>query len=305
MPTGDRLLSFIDYLESAVQPSTGDEDQSRTIMVGAFEGWNDAGSAATDTVNKLIDLLDAEFIGRLGEQTYYDYQFHRPIITRRDGGRPIVFWPQVDFYLADLKTKDDRQWQLILFKGPEPNFKWQEYCAEILTVGADHNAEGLILLGAYLDAVPHTRPNSARFTSDDEQLRADVGAHKAVYEGPTGITGILAFTAAQSGLPTLSLWARVPSYVAHSPLPKSQLALIRKLEDLLELHLDLHDLEDESNAWLRAVAALMEEDTELAAHVAELEHDVDSENVADASGEIIAQEFERFLRRREDGEDKR
>ncbi|MFC0580998.1 PAC2 family protein [Micrococcoides hystricis] len=293
------LKSFLEYVNQ-VQPEGEDEQKLPTIMVAAFEGWNDAGEAATSALNGLVFAMEATLRTRIKDKDYYDYQFVRPVAMRRNG-RLVHVWPQTDFYLAKFTAADGQDWQLLLATGQEPNFRWREFCADVLTVAADHNVKGLIVLGAALAEVPHTRATPATITSEDAQLRAGVGATESDYEGPTGITGILAYTASQAGLPTLSMWAQVPAYVSQPPVPKATLSLLRRLEQQLGLHFDTHEVEEDSNAWMRGVAKLMEEDEDLAAYVAELEHAADTDTVAESSGDIIAQEFERYLRRRQGG----
>lgn len=293
--------SFLDFI-ARTDDHASNGDSLPTILVAAFDGWNDAGEAASSALTALIVGMQASLRTRIKDKDYYDYQFVRPITMRRNG-RIVHAWPQTDFHLATFTAQNAQPWQLLLATGPEPNFRWREYCADVLTVAADHNVKGVIVLGAALAPIPHTRPCPAAVTSEEPELRAAVGATESVYEGPTGITGMLAYTASQSGLPTLSVWAQVPNYVSQPPVPKATLSLLRRLEQLLELHLDTHEIEEDSNAWMRGVTKLLEQDQDLADYVTELEHEADTEEVSETSGDIIAQEFERYLRRRQ-GEDK-
>ncbi len=291
------LSSFVEFL-AHTDDHAANGDAPPTVLVTAFDGWNDAGEAASSALTSLIVGMQASLRTRIKDKDYYDYQFVRPVTMRRNG-RVVHAWPQTDFHLASFTAQNGQPWQLLLATGPEPNFRWREYCADVLTVAADHNVKGVIVLGAALAPVPHTRPSPAAVTSEEPELRAAVGASESVYEGPTGITGMLAYTASQSGLPTLSVWAQVPSYVSQPPVPKATLALLRRLEQLLELQLDTHEIEEDSNAWMRGVARLLDQDDELADYVTELEHEADTEEVTETSGDIIAQEFERYLRRRQ------
>lgn len=301
MASQQPFTSFLDYLAQTDDHAANGEALP-TVLVAAFDGWNDAGEAASTALTSLIVGMQASLRTRIKDKDYYDYQFVRPVTMRRNG-RVIHAWPQTDFHLVTFTADSGAQWQLLLATGPEPNFRWREYCADVLTVAADHNVKGVVVLGAALAPIPHTRPAPATVTSEEPELRVAVGATETVYEGPTGITGILAYTATQSGLPTLSVWAQVPNYVSQPPVPKATLSVLRKLEHLLELHLDTHEIEEDSNAWMRGVAKLLEHDEDLAEYVSELEREADTEEVSESSGDIIAQEFERYLRRRQ-GDDK-
>ena len=160
----------------------------------------------------------------------------------------------------------------------------------------------MIMLGPLLADVPHTRPIPVTLTSDTEELREQLDAEAPQYEGPTGIVGVLSHMAALAGLPTLSMWAAVPHYVAHSPSPKAQLALLRRLEDLLGLSLPLDPLIEDAEAWERGGDELASEDPEVADYVQQLEEAKDTVDLPEATGDAIAREFERYLRRR-DGRD--
>jgi hypothetical protein len=269
-----------------------------TIMVVAFEGWNDAGEAASDAVRFISRVLKAEKVARLGEDDYYDYQFSRPSVRRNAAGKRVIQWPSTRMFRAELPgTGVD----LLLVRGVEPTYRWQAFTAELLTQAEVQNVKAVVLVGALLADVPHTRPLPASMTSEDENLRRVLQAEPTTYEGPTGILGVLAETSDSAGLPTVSVWAAVPHYVGQSPSPKATLALLHQLEEVLRVPLDLLALTEESEAWERGVNELAEEDPEVAAYVHQLEEAQDATELPEASGESIAREFERYLKRRERG----
>ena len=110
---------------------------------------------------------------------------------------------------------------------------------------------------------------------------------------------------ARPGLQTVSLWAAVPHYVAQPPYPKATLALLRWIEDLLDIPMPLGDLSEEARAWEHGVDELAAQDSEVAEYVRDLEERKDATELPEASGDAIAREFERYLRRRERGTDRR
>lgn len=286
---GQRARSLRDHLAGSV---TG---RRPVILVAAFEGWNDAGEAATDAVELLRHQLGATAAGSLTDGDYYDYQFTRPTVVRDADGLGTLSWPQTRMYRAT--TAPDGV-DLLLVCGAEPSYRWQAFTAELLTHAAEQNVDAVVMLGALLADVPHTRPLPASFSSADPELRDLLGARRPTYEGPTGIVGVVADTAARAGLPTVSVWATVPHYVSQAPSPKAELALLRRLEDLLHLTLDLKPLAEDAEAWERGVNELAGEDPDVAAYVEQLERARDTEDLPEASGEAIAREFERYLRRR-------
>ncbi|MEO5993115.1 MAG: PAC2 family protein, partial [Arthrobacter sp.] len=190
----------------------------------------------------------------------------------------------------------------IFVQGTEPSYKWRAYTAELLVHAEALNADYVILVGALLADVPHSRPIPVSTSTDDPALRERMDLEASQYEGPVGIVGVLAEVALLAGLPTVSLWAAVPHYVAQAPSPKAQLALLHRIEELLQVPLDTQDLVEESDAWERGVDELATEDPEIAAYVRQLEEAKDTADLPEASGESIAREFERYLKRR--GKDK-
>ncbi|WP_432208201.1 PAC2 family protein [Citricoccus nitrophenolicus] len=264
------------------------------VMIAAFEGWNDAGDAATSAVDALRHQWRASAAGSLTDGDYYDYQFTRPTVVRDADGLGTLSWPRTRMYRAvDLEGLD-----VILVSGAEPSYRWQAFTAELLTHAAEQNVDAVIMLGALLADVPHTRPLPASPATADPELREMIGARRPTYEGPTGIVGVVTDTAARSGLPTVSVWATVPHYVSQAPSPKAELALLRRIEDLLQIPLDLTALAEDAEAWERGVNELAGEDPDVAAYVEQLERARDTEELPEATGEAIAQEFERYLRRR-------
>ncbi|WP_225973312.1 PAC2 family protein [Nesterenkonia natronophila] len=278
--------------------TNGAESPSRpTLMVLAFEGWNDAGGAASTAVRTVAQALGAELVEKLTDEEYYDFQFSRPKIARNPTGREII-WPSTTILHASPASGE---FDLLFVHGVEPSFRWRAYTAELLTKAAEHHVAAVVLVGALLADVPHTRPIPASFSSEDAEIQDLLDIDEPTYEGPVGIVGVLAHTAFQAGIPSLSLWAAVPHYVGQAPSPKAQLALMRKLEELLGVPLDpqqAEEISEDAAAWERGVDDLAEEDAEIADYVKRLEEATDTTNLPEASGDAIAEEFERYLRRR-------
>jgi len=265
------------------------------VMVCAFEGWNDAGDAASGTIAHLIEAWDAQPLADLDSEEYYDYQVNRPTIAFDDNGVRQLTWPTTRLYVAriPLSTRD-----VVLVHGIEPNMRWQQFVREVLGLAAELDVRMVVSLGALLSDSPHTRPVPVTGTATDVALCEELGLEASHYEGPTGIVGVIQEACGRFGIPALSLWAAVPHYVAQPPCPKATLALVRRIEDLLDVPVPLGDLPDEAHAWELGVNDLAEEDEEIADYVHQLEEARDTADLPEASGEAIAREFERYLRRR-------
>jgi len=271
------------------------------VIIAAFEGWNDAGEAASGVINHLSLAWQATPVGAIDPEDYYDFQVTRPVTEVAEGRTERLIWPTTRLLAAKQEAADR---DLLLVHGIEPNMRWQGFCSELVTSFSELGIELVVLLGALLADSPHTRPVPVAAAASDPALAADLRAEPVDYKGPTGIVGVLQHTCADAGIPAVSLWASVPHYVAQPPCPKATLALIRGVEDVLDVSLPLADLPQEARAWERGVDELAEQDTEVADYVRTLEEAKDATDLPEASGDAIAREFERYLRRRRDPGDR-
>jgi proteasome assembly chaperone (PAC2) family protein len=267
------------------------------VVVAAFEGWNDAGEAASGVIQHLEEAWDATPIAELDPEDYYDFQVTRPTVEL-DGESRRINWPTTRVSWARLP---DSGRDVILIRGIEPNMRWKSFCRELVGLMLELEAETVVLLGALLADAPHTRPVPVTGSSSDAGLSTLLNLEPARYEGPTGILGILQDACSTADLSTMSLWAAVPHYVAQPPSPKATLALLHRIEDLLDVTVPLGELPEQSRAWETGVNELAEQDTEVAEYVRALEEQKDAAELPEASGEAIAREFERYLRRRGPG----
>ncbi len=267
------------------------------VLVCAFEGWNDAGEAASDSIDHLREVWGATPLAELDSEDYYDYQVNRPFIRMDETGVKELTWPTTRLHVArlPLATRD-----VILVHGIEPNMRWRQFVEEIIRLAGELDVTLVVTLGALLSDSPHTRPVPVTGTATDGRVAAALGVEPSHYEGPTGIIGVLHDACHRRGIPSVSLWAAVPHYVAQSPSPKATLALVRRVEDLLDVPVPLGDLPEDSRAWELGVDEMAEEDDEVADYVRQLEQARDAVDLPEASGEAIAREFERYLRRRGD-----
>ncbi|WP_435192954.1 PAC2 family protein [Streptomyces sp. NRRL F-5630] len=268
------------------------------IMVAAFEGWNDAGDAASSAVAHLEQEWKGEVFAALDAEDYYDFQVNRPTVFMEDGTRKIT-WPTTR--LSVVRITGERPRDLVLVRGIEPSMRWRSFCNELLGFAHELGVEMVVVLGALLGDTPHTRPVPVSGVTSDPDLARTMDLEESKYEGPTGIVGILQEACTHAGVPAVSLWAAVPHYVSQPPNPKATLALLNRLEDLLDLRIPLGELVEDARAWQLGVDQLAAEDSEVAEYVQSLEEARDTAELPEASGEAIAREFERYLRRREPG----
>jgi proteasome assembly chaperone (PAC2) family protein len=269
-------------------------------LVCAFKGWNDAGESATSALTFMGASLDASRFAVIDPEEFVDYQSTRPSVRLVDGLTRKIEWPEFEVYEARVPRAPR---DLVMLSGPEPAMRWRTFCEKVIELAEALGVQMVVTLGALLADVPHTRPVSLTGMASDEHLIARLGLQPPTYEGPTGIVGVLHAACQDAGMPSASLWAAVPHYVAVVPNPKGALALLRKLESLVGVTVDGSELETAAVEYDRQVSRAVELDPEVQAFVERLEKAADEE--ADASdlpsGDVLAREFQRFLRQRGSG----
>jgi proteasome assembly chaperone (PAC2) family protein len=274
-------------------------DLESPILIAAFEGWNDAADAASAVVDHLLEVWDARVVAAIDPEDFYDFQMNRPVVGTNEAGMRKITWPSTQISVA---RPPGAKRDVVLLRGIEPNMRWRQFCAELLAAAEELGTEVVVTLGALLADTPHTRPIPVTGTATEPELVDRLKLEQSNYEGPTGIVGVFQDACVRMDIPAVSFWAAVPHYVAQPPCPKATLALVGQIEDLLEISIPLGDLPEEARAWERGVDELSEEDEEIADYVRALEETRDTAELPEASGEAIAREFERYLKRRETGD---
>ncbi|MGA2320442.1 MAG: PAC2 family protein [Solirubrobacteraceae bacterium] len=268
-------------------------------MVCAFQGWNDAGEAASSAVSFLASALDARRFARIDSEEFYDFQANRPCVRLGAENKREITWPTVEVFeaLAPRARRD-----LVLVQGVEPSMRWRAFSAHLVDLAEALGVQLVVSLGALLGDVPHTRPVAMSGHASDPSLVERLGMQSSAYEGPTGIVGVLHSICADAGLPAASLWASVPHYVAAAANPKAALALLRRVEGLIGVSVDVSELEAAAADHERQVGLAVQSDPDIRAFVERLEQAAENEQERSPenvpSGDILAQEFQRFLRQR-------
>ena len=270
-------------------------------LVCGFKGWNDAGDAASSAVSFVGDALGAREFATIDPEEFYDFQATRPRIKLTDDTQArAVEWPDVRLYEVRIPRAPR---DLILLGGHEPSFRWRTFTGLIVELAEAIGVQLVVTLGALLADVPHTRPVHVTGFATDPALVTRLNLPQSSYEGPTGIVGVLHDACRTAGLPSASLWAGVPHYVAAAANPKAALALVRRVEVLIGVSVDVSDLEVAAADYERQVGLAVQSDPDIQAFVERLERAAESEEAEITpedvpSGDILAREFQRFLRQR-------
>ena len=272
----------------------------RPILVAAFKGWNDAGESASAALGFLLEQFDGDQIATIDPEEFYDFTAVRPNVTLSDGLSRVIEWPENSLHAARVPGAER---DLVILQGVEPSLRWKTFCGLVTEAARELRVEMVITLGALLADVPHTRPVPITGLASDEDLVERLGYERSTYEGPTGIVGVLHHTCAEQQIPSASLWASVPHYVAAAPNPKAALSLIRSFEGVAKIAIDATALEESSEDYERQVNAAVATDPDVKAFVERLEQtldetqeDIEPEDLP--SADSIARDFQRFLRQR-------
>jgi len=263
--------------------------------IAAFEGWNDAADASTAAVEHLEQVWNARPVAALDPEDFYDFQVNRPVVRLSDGDSRSIEWPTTRFSVASPPGTDR---DVVLIRGIEPSLRWRTFCEQVLEICHSLEVNRVVLLGALLADVPYTRPLPVSGSASDAGARARLRLIPTRYEGPTGIVGVLHEACVRAEVDAVSFWVHVPHYANNPPCPKATLALLHRVEEMLDLPVPVADLAEESAEWEKRVRAAAEQDAELAEYVRELEERSGDAGIEPLTGDEIAQEFEKYLRRR-------
>jgi proteasome assembly chaperone (PAC2) family protein len=275
------------------------------IMVIAFGGWSDAGEAATGVITHLlttlgssdsegVDSYNSTLIAEVDSEDFYDFQVNRPLIFVDSSMIRSLTWPGVQIF--GVRNPDgDRDF--ILVRGVEPSMRWRTFASEILDLAEDLEVELVITLGSMLADTPHSRAIPVSGTGAHPDIATRLGVEVSRYEGPTGILAVIQDGCVRRGIDAIALWAAVPHYANATPSPKATLALVNGLEDFLEISLPQGDLPENAISWESAVNEMVKEDSDIEEYIKTLEESKDANEISDDSGEELAREVERFLRR--------
>lgn len=250
-------------------------DRGRPVVVVAFDGWSDAGSAATGAVDHLAETNASDVLGILDTDDFYDYQVTRPQVLGQGAGRRVT-WPGVTVRAC---TVDGRE--LLLVTGPEPSFRWRTFADAVVAMVAPHDPQGVVVLGSYLGSEPHTRPVGL---SDSSQ--------EPTYEGPIGIGAVVAQAFTDAGVTVSQLWATVPHYLSTEPYVAASLALLGGVADLTGADVPTRALRAVADSERERHDAEVADEPDLTEYVAELEQRYDATH----AGEDIGDAVEQFLR---------
>lgn len=297
----------------------GDETTSQRVLVTSFEGWSDAGTAASSAVSHLASALNISLIDQLDAERFVDFQFQRPRARINDQGERELDWPNTKLWgpiaspgasepdpLSDdlepggalqrvLSLDGNPVEEIYVLTGVEPARYWREYVDELMTIVMTWEIDLVIIVGSMFSDTPHSRPVPVNVYSLQEDVRAKFDAKRSDYEGPVGIGAVFEDALRHSGVDVLTLFAQIPHYVHSMPSPKATLAILDTLEELINLVIPHGNLISDAQQWENQVSLLTQQDEEMQGYIERLEAERDTVESPEATGDALAYEFEKFL----------
>ncbi len=258
---GCKRLDVDDPLRILVRPALREP-----TLVLAFEGWNDAGDAATSAARYVADSIAAAPLAEIDPEPFFDFTVRRPRVEIGGDGVRSIAWPTADIRYGSA----DPERELVVGLAIEPHLQWRGYCDRLVRFAREIEVRRVVLLGAYLADVLYSRPVGITGFATPPFNLPDLGIGASVYEGPTGIVGVLADRFARDGLPVLSLWGALPHYISAQPNPRGALALVQSLARALDLKIDTGPLERLAAEFEQHISQVVANDPELAEYVREL-----------------------------------
>jgi len=273
---------------------------SAPVLVICLEGWVDAGLGASSAVATLLADPPTEAIVTFDGDHFLDQRARRPLARITNGVTAELTWPQTQIRMgSDLDGRD-----VLYLVGPEPDFHWRQFVEAVVGLALHFGVRLVVGLGAFPAPAPHTRPVKLAATAPVEsaELVTKVGIVQGELEVPAGVLAALELGFGAAGIEAVSLWARVPHYVAAMPFPEASAALIDGLARMADLRLDATSLRRAADGSRRQVDELIADNPDHVAMVRKLEENIDASEgnafgIDDLpSGDEIAAELERFLR---------
>ncbi|HEX3564084.1 MAG TPA: PAC2 family protein [Acidimicrobiales bacterium] len=287
-----------------VDPDWGEPIGARLtspVLVVSLEGWVDAGLGASTAVAELVGTSATIPVASFDTEVLIDQRARRPIAQLVNGITTEVTWPSIQV----IAGTDGDGADVLYLVGPEPDFRWKSFLAAVVELVQQLGVRMVVGLGAFPAPAPHTRPVRLASTVPPQSadLAGRVGFVQGTLEVPAGVQAALEMALGAVNVPVISLWARVPHYVAAMPFPEASAALIDGLCAVSGLVFDTSAVRKAAQASRRQVDELIADNTEHADMVRRLESSIDSEeanqfgtDIEVPSGDEIAAELERFLR---------
>ncbi len=268
------------------------------VLVIGLEGWIDAGLGASTAMSTLLSTIPTEVLATFDTEYFIDQRARRPVVRIIDGVTTELTWPEIQLRYG----RDGDGADMLFLVGPEPDFHWSDFVDVVTDSAGRFDVRLTVGLGSFPAPTPHTRPVRVIGTAPAQSahLLSVVGTMAGEIEVPAGIAAALELGFAEVDMDVITIWARVPHYVASMSYPQAAAALIDGLARISGLTLDASELRASAEEVRQRVDDLITNNPDHGSMVEQLEQaaDADEEHPVEElpSGDELAAELERFLR---------
>lgn len=269
------------------------------VVIMAFTGWNDAANAASNAARFVVRRLGARRFATIEPEPFYAYTETRPSVRIDSSGQRQLTWPGNEFYYA--RTPGEAR-DYVIGIGAEPNLRWRTFSEECMDLFESLDVSMVVSLGALIGEASHRRPIGVTGSAADPELAAQLDLQRSRYEGPTGIVGILHHALQEAQRPSASLWATVPHYITGEQCPPATIAVLERLQRLLDTSFDLSELTTAAERFREQVDTTIAGDPQMRSYLERLETtlaEVEAEEAAEdplPEATDLVGDIEEFLR---------
>lgn len=266
------------------------------VLIVALDGWIDAGLGMAGAASAILSKTEMSTVATFDSDTLLDHRARRPTMQLVDGVQASLEWPSIELRLG----QDDNGVDVLCLIGAEPDHTWRAFAKATADLALEFDVRMVVGLGAYPAPVPHTRPTRVVATAMSRELAHQIGFVPGRIDVPGGVHAAIVAQCADSGLPSVNLWAQVPHYASAMPYPAAGASLLDALARHADVHFDAQDLREQAIQTRSKLDELVANSDEHVAMVRQLEEAADAVEQAGAmtllSGDELAAEVERFLR---------
>ncbi len=194
----------------------------RPVLIQALSGFVDAGNATAILRDHLLESGDAQLVATFDADQLIDYRSRRPVMTFVEDHWESYDEPTLGLYAL----RDDTGAPFLLLAGAEPDLRWNQFTADVISLIERLDVRLSIGLNAIPMAVPHTRPAGITAHGTRPELVAGYEPWLDRVQVPGSAGNLLEYRLGQAGRDALGFAVHVPHYLAQSGYPAAAEALL-------------------------------------------------------------------------------
>lgn len=248
--------------------------EDEIYMIIGWRQWADAGSVSSGLPQYLIEQTKAKQIGVVKNDGFYLFQIPgthdlvRPVVNFTEGYPERLETQRNELYFTNHQGRG-----VVIFIGDEPHLDVERYVANILQAVKTLHVKRIIGLGGVYGELPYNKDRLISSIYSMPKLKGeltDLAVNLSDYQGGASIGSYLCRRAGDQDVEYLSFYAFVPTYDISSINQVSNtiriendymawLGIMKRINHMLKLELDLSDLEGKSDHLIELMDSKVEE----------------------------------------------